>query len=135
MGKDLHKKSPDFGAFLWLNLKLCLVAGFLDFCLFSTKTSEGVNACSANNTFFIKIDAVDHRRGKREASFNANAIGYFSNGESGTFSTAAALDDNALEFLQTFLVTFDNFVGYGDGITCFKSGKVFYNHLIFNELN
>ena len=47
----------------------------------------------------------------------------------------ATLQDDALDLLQTLFLSLNNLVGHRDGVACLELRKIFYNDLIFNELN
>lgn len=119
-----------------MNYENQLAACFLDSGFLTTKTSEVIDTCSADNAFLVQLDVLNHRCSDWEASFNADTIGgNLTNRESCSFTAAATLQNDALELLKTALVAFDNLVSYGDGVTWSKFRKIFYSNLIFNELD
>jgi len=126
------KKPP---CFVFELEKSFLALGLLDLGLLTTQTSEVVDARLADRTQLVDFDVLNHRRSDGEASLNTDVVGNLADGECASLTLATTLNDNTLESLQTFLLTFNDLVGHGDGITCSELRKIFYNDLIFNELN
>lgn len=68
-----------------------LSENFFDSSFLSTETSEVVDSCSADSTFFVKFDAFNHRVSDREDSFNADVVRNLSDSESCTLALTCAL--------------------------------------------
>ena len=64
----------------------------------------------------VDDDVVDERRLDGEDALNTDVVTDFANGEAFLVAFAIDLDDNATVLLNTFLVTFNNFVSYTDGV-------------------
>ena len=111
------------------------VLEFLDLGFLAAEAAQVVDARFADVTSLVDLDVLNHGGGDGETSFHANVIGNLADGESTNLALAAALQDDALEFLQTLFLSFDNLVGHRDGVTCLELRKIFYNNLIFNELD
>ena len=111
------------------------VLEFLDLGFLATQAAQIIDARFADVTSLVELDVLDHGGGDGETSFHANVIGNLADGESTNLALAAALQDDALELLQTLFLSFYNLVGHRDGVTCLELRKIFYNNLIFNELD
>ena len=68
------------------------------------------DASATHGTLAHDLDRGDARRMHREDAFDGNLAAELANGEHRGDAAAANLDDNALEGLNTFLVTFDDLV-------------------------
>ncbi len=77
---------------------------------------------STYHTYLFDLDAFDKGRGDGEYTFHTHSVGDLTDGEclGGTF--AATLYHDAFEALETFFVTFDDFVSNGDRVTAFEGG-------------
>ncbi len=106
----------------------------LDAGLLTGEVAEVEDACPADFTDLIELDAVDSRRLIREDSFDTHATGNFADGEGpGESILSADLDDDASEFLQTLFVAFLDLVGHGDGITGLEL-RIFGNFPVLERL-
>ena len=129
------KKAPSNRGFSFVvGVKESLLE-FLDLGLLAAQSAQVVDARLANLALLVEFDVLNHGGGNRETSFHTDVVGNLADGESAGLALAAALQDDALELLQTLFLSFDNLVGHRDGVTCLELRKIFYNNLIFNELN
>lgn len=119
--KCLNKK-PRFkrGFFIWLKLKLKFL--LFNFCFLSGKLTEVENSGSTNNTSLVHLDCMNVRRIERNDTFYAHVTRHFSNRKSLGSSCSLNLDNNTFENLNTFFVSFFNFVVYANGITVLNEG-------------
>ena len=99
-----------------------LLFGFVHYAaLFDTgflagKATEIVKLGTTYFTVFVYRDGIDERRFDREDTLNADVVGHFADGETFFGAFAVDADHNAAVLLDTFLVTFLDAVGYGDGV-------------------
>ena len=111
--------------------------GLFDASLLAGKLAEVEDACPADLTDLVELDGLDGRKLVRENPLDSDAAGNLADGESpGERGGTANLDDDALELLKSFLVTFLDPVGHGDGVTGLElrigSGLVLRECLLYN---
>ena len=126
------KKRP---CFIFALEKSFLALGLLDLGLLTTQTSEVVDARLADSTVLVHLDVLNHGRSDGETSLNTDVVGNLADGESASLALAAALQHDTLELLKTLFLAFNDFVGDGNCVTRLELRKIFYNDLIFNELD
>ena len=68
-----------------------LLKNFFDTGFLTAETSEVVDSCSADCTFLVHLDAVNHRVSDREDSLNTDVVRNLSHGESCTLALTCAL--------------------------------------------
>ena len=133
---DIITKAPSkrSGLFFFVASEGSLLE-FLDLGLLAAQTTEVVDARLADCALLVEFDVLNHGGGNRETSFNTDVVRNLTDGESAGLAVAATLQDDALELLQALFLSFNNLVGHRDGVACLELRKIFYNDLIFNELN
>ena len=89
------------------------------------KIAEVENSCSADGTAFVDVNLLNERTGNGEHALHANAVGNLTDSKGLGGTTSSALQDNALEVLDTFFVTFFDFVMDSDGIASLEFGELF----------
>ena len=89
------------------------------------KIAEIEDSCSADSTVFVDIDFLNERAADGEHTLHANAVGNLTDSKGLSRTTSSALQDNTLEVLDTFFVSFFNFVMDSDGIASLEFGEVF----------
>ena len=109
----------------------------LDPGLLAGEVPEVEDAGPADLTYLVELDGLDGRKLVREDSLDSDAAGNLADGESpGERGCSANLDDDALELLKSFLVSFLDPVGNGDGVTGLElrvgSGFVLRECLLYN---
>ena len=102
-------------------LIFCSVDLLLDAGLLAGEITEVEDACAANLTDLVYLDAVNERGLVGENPFNTYAAGYLADSECpGEGIHTLYLDNYSTEFLESLLITFLDSVGHGDGITCLE---------------
>ena len=108
-------------------LELLLEAGAL-----TAAIAQEVQTAAANLAVAFHDDFVDAGRTGQESTFNTDTVGRnTADSESGIGTIVMGEEDDALEFLDTFAVTFLNFYMNGDLIT----GKQIRNIRINRSFN
>lgn len=90
---------------------------FSDSCLLARKFAQVVQFSAANLTDFVNGNAVDVRTVDGEDTLYAYRTRHFANGETFVVTVTGNFDNNTPVQLDTLLVTFDDFVCYGYGIS------------------
>ena len=99
----------------------------LDPGLLAGEVPEVEDAGPADLTDLVDLDRLDGGELVREDSLDSDTAGNLADGESpGERGGTANLDDYALELLKSFLVTFLDPVGNGDGVTGLELREVGY---------
>ena len=80
---------------------------------------------TANSTMFVNFNLVDERTADGEDTFYTNAVGNLTDSKGLSRSTSTALQNNALEILDTLFVSFFNFIVDSDGIASLEFGELF----------
>ena len=111
-----------------------LFPSFFNTSFFTCKISEVEDTCSAYHTVFVYIDLFDERRCEREYSFHTYATRNFTNSKGSGNSCTSYLKDYSLKLLDTFFVSFADFIMDSDGIAGLELGELFAFHLVFNKL-
>lgn len=89
----------------------------LDTGLLTGQIAEVVDAGAANHTNLVDLDLLDMGRVEREDTFDAHTVGNLADGEHLGLALTLDLDHYTAEALQALLVTLDDLVRHGDGIT------------------
>jgi hypothetical protein len=76
-------------------------------------------------TCFINFNRINIGRIERKNSFNTHTVRYFTYSEGCSMSCSLFLNYITFERLDSFFVTFNNFIINGNIITGFKSRKFF----------
>lgn len=105
------------------------VLSFLDATLFDTslfagETTQVVQFGAANFAILVDYDGVDERRLDGEDTLNADVVGHFAYGEALFGAFARNFDNHTAVLLDTFLITFFDAVGHGDGIAGTEIGML-----------
>ncbi len=107
-------------------LCLCCNSFFFDTSFLTCKFTQVVKFCTTHFTHFVKRNAIDKRRLKRENSFHTHVVRHFTHSKTFLFTVSCYLDNNTAILLYTLLVTFFNTVSNCYCITTFESGKFLY---------
>lgn len=130
----LAKLKPQEGRSAVLLFGFVHYAALFDTGFLAGKATEIVKLGTTYFTVFVYRDGIDERRFDREDTLNADVVGHFADGETFFVAFTAYADHNAAVLLDTFLVTFLDAVGYGDGVAgaefgvLFAGGKSFFGY-------
>ena len=91
---------------------------------FARELTQVEEARAAHNAARNQLDLVDARRVREENTLDAYVEADLANREGASCTCAVALEDDALEDLNTVFVAFGNFVVNADGITDAEVGHV-----------
>ena len=83
----------------------------------------------------IDVDLLDKRAANGEYTFHTHTIGNLADSKGLSRTASSALEDNALEVLDTFFISFSNFVMDSDGIASLEFGEVFTLDQILYKLH
>src|SRR5699024_6003633 len=124
--RDFHRAPPCTGTvfrplFFFLACR-SYVAFFLDAGFLSRQVAQVVNPRTAHDAHLVHFDAVDVRGVERENALHADAVGDFTDGKHFRNAAAFYLNDHTAETLDALLVSFHDFVGYGNGIAALERG-------------
>ena len=115
-------------------LIFCSVDLLLDAGLLTGKITEVEDACAANLTDLVYLDAVNERGLVGENPFNTYAAGYLADSECPCEGIHTLyLDNYSTEFLESLLITFLDSVGHGDCVTGLEL-RIGGNFLILESL-
>ena len=89
------------------------------------KIAEIEDSCSADGTTLVDVDLLDERAADGEHTLHTNTVGDLTDSKGLSGTASSALQDNALEVLDTFFVTFFDFVMDSDGIASLEFGELF----------
>jgi hypothetical protein len=109
-----------YGLTLFLDTSALTATGTLE---------EQLGATNAAN--LVQIERLDIGRKEGEGPLNTHAIGDLPNGEGSCLASTLTLDHITLETLDTFLVSFDDFIVNGDVITGFELRKFSFSCQLF----
>ena len=109
--------SGSFGVFL---APLLLDTGFL-----TCEVAQVEDAGTAHCTVLVDVYLLNERGRDREYALHAHAIGNLTNSKGLGGSASATLQHNALEVLDTFFVTFFDFIVNRDGVASLEFGELF----------
>ena len=82
------------------------------------------DAGAAHSTVLVDVDLLDERTGNGEDTFHTDAVRDLADSKGLSSSASTALQDNALEVLDTFFVSFLNLVMDSDGIASLELGEL-----------
>ena len=82
------------------------------------------DAGAAHSTVLVDVDLLDERTGNGEDTFHTDAVRDLADSKGLSSSASTALQDNALEVLDTFFVSFLNLVMDSDGIASLEFGEL-----------
>ena len=82
------------------------------------------DAGAAHSTVLVDVDLLDERTGNGEDTFHTDAVRNLADSKGLSSSASTALQDNALEVLDTFFVSFLNLVMDSDGIASLEFGEL-----------
>ena len=99
-------------------------AAFLDAGLLTREVTQVVQLGAAHLAVFVNLDAVNVRRIERENTFYAYRTRHFANREASLVAVSRDADHYAAEHLDTFFVSFNNFVSHADGVARTEVGKL-----------
>jgi len=95
---------------------------FLNPGCFTDALAQVENSCSSNLTTAVHLDFINKRTVQWEYTFYTNSVGDFTNREGFSNTGIAALNHITLKQLNTLLVTFLDFVVYGNTVTGLEIG-------------
>lgn len=133
--KGLTSRSALFPNISIDGLSIVLATTLFNTSLLTGKFTEVEDAGSANGTIFVNIDLLDEGRCDREDTLYTNSVGNLTDSKGFSYSTSTALDNNALEILDTFFVSFFDFIVDSDGIASLEFGELFKFDQILYELH
>lgn len=93
-----------------------LLLSFFDSCSLAGQSAQIEQFCTANNAAALYFDLVQTRGMQQECSFNAYAVGNTTNGEGFSDTGISSGNNNAFEYLDSFILSFDNLYMYTYGI-------------------
>ena len=93
------------------------------------------DAGAAHSTTFVDINLLDERAGDGEDTLHTHAVGDLADSKGLGSSASTALQDNALEVLDSLFVTFLNLVMDGDGIASLELGELLALDKVFHILH
>ncbi len=99
------------------------------------KITEVEDAGATHSTVLVDIDLLNERAGEGEYTFYAYAVSNLTDSKGFGTSASAALQDNALEVLDTLFVSFTDFVVDSNCVACFELGEILTFHEIFDVLH
>jgi len=99
------------------------VSFLFDTSFLTGKIAEIEDSSSADGATLVDIDLFDERRRDGENSFHTDTVGDLTNSKGFSGTASGALKNNALEVLDTFFVTFFDFIMDSDGISGLKFGE------------
>lgn len=82
------------------------------------------DAGTAHSTMFVDIDLLDERAGEGENTLHSDTVRNLTDSKGFSGSASATLQNNALEVLDSFFVTFFDFIVYRDGVAGFELGEL-----------
>ena len=100
-------------------MSLLFDTGFL-----TGEVAEIEDAGTTHSAMFVDINLLDKRAGEGENTFHSDTVGDFADSKGLSGSASTTLQDNALEVLDTFFVTFFDLVVDGDGVASFELGEL-----------
>lgn len=101
--------------------RAALETTFLDTGFLTGKFAQVEDTGATDNPALVHFHFFDERRVDGENSFHTDVARHLPNRESSGSTAPAALQHNALELLDTFLVTFLDLVTYSYGVASFES--------------
>ena len=112
---------------LLCSILVCLGNGtlFLDACLLTGKPAQVVKLGATHLTYLVHFDAFNVGRLEGEDTLHTYGARHFTNSETLFVSVSRDFDNNTAILLNAFLVTFDDFVCYGNGVTGLEVGVRF----------
>lgn len=116
-GRPPFGMASAFNAFLD---KSNLEAFFLDTCALPAAFPLVKQLRAANLTRLVNEDGFNIRGKNREEAFYTNSVGNLPDGERGSETATLALDNVAFKALDTFFITFDDFIVNGNVVPGFK---------------
>src|SRR5664279_693516 len=120
----------------FLYKKFLLEFLFADTCFLTCQITEVEYSCPAYFTVFIDFNFINKRGSNRKYPFNTYIPRHLSYGKSFSMFFTASLYNNPTVLLDSLLVTFFNFIMYGNGISCYEFRKfIFYRKFFLNNIH
>ena len=110
-------------------------SSFLDTGFLTGEITQVEDTGTTHGTTLVDVDLLDEGAADGEDTFHANAVGNLADSKGLSSSSTTALYHNALEVLDTFFVSFTDFIVNSDGIASFELGESFALDLVFYELD
>ena len=101
-------------------IMLQLEAFFLDTCALTAAFALVEELGATNLTGLVDLDGFDVRGIKREEAFYTYSIGDLPDGERSSETRTLTFDDVAFKALDTFFITFNDFIVNGNVVPGFK---------------
>ena len=101
-----------------------LVSLLFDTGLLTGEVAQVEDAGAAHSTVLVDINLLDERAGDGEDTLHTHAVGDLADSKGLSSSASTALQDNALEVLDSLFVTFLNLIMDGDGVAGFELGEL-----------
>ena len=110
-------------------------SSFFDTSFLTSEITQVEDTSTTNGTTLVDVDLLDEGAGNGEDSLHAYAVGNLAYSKGFSSSATTTLDNNALEVLDTFFVSFTDFIMNGDGIASAELGEFFALDLVLYELD
>ena len=101
-----------------------LAATLFDTGFLTGEVAQIEDAGAAHSTVLVDIDLLDERAGDGENTLHADAVRDLADSKGLGSSASTALQDNALEVLDSLFVSFFDLVMDGDGIASLELGEL-----------
>ena len=101
-----------------------LVSLLFDTGFLTGEVAQVEDAGAAHSTVLVDINLLDERAGDGENTLHTDTVRNLADSKGFSRTTSAALQHNALEVLDTFFVTFFDFVMDSDGIASLEFGEL-----------
>ena len=112
-----------------------LVSLLFDTGFLTGEVAQVEDAGVAHSTVLVDINLLDERAGDGEDTLHTHAVGDLADSKGLGSSASAALQDNALEVLDSLFVTFFNLVMDGDGVASFELGELLAFDKVLDKLH
>ena len=112
-----------------------LVAFLFDTGFLTGEVAQVEDAGTAHSTTLVDINLLNERAGKGEDTLHSYAVRDLADSKGLSSSASAALQDNALEVLDSLFVTFFNFLMDSDGIASLELGELLALDKVLDKLH
>lgn len=112
-----------------------LLSDFFEFCRLTGALAEIVKFGSSDFAVADDLEVVDFRRVDGESSFDADAVGYATNGNGFADSAVFECDDDAFVRLKSLFVAFFDFDEDFDFVTDSEFGKICFHTFFFESVD
>lgn len=107
----------------------------LDTGLLTGEVAQIEDAGAAHGTVLVDVNLLDERTCEGEDALHSDAVGDLTDSKGFSGSTSAALQNNALEVLDSLFVSFFNLVMDSDGIASLELGELLALHQVLYKLH